>query len=275
MKPFVCHDIEMLSFDRLGSIDNICSFTTTRQGGVSQESYGSFNLGIYAGDQVENVLENRRRLCRALAVEPHRLLLPYQTHGAEIACIDDTFEQLPPSGKTEYLKGKDAIMTNLPEYCIGVTTADCVPILLYDPICKAAAAIHAGWRGTVARIVRKCVAQMQQEYGSNPGNLLAAIGPAIGPEQFEIGDEVAETFRTSGFPLEQIAQKRPGSGKYHINLWQANRLELLAAGVGSEQIELAGICTRTHHDRFFSARKLGTASGRFVTGILLKPDHQT
>ena len=173
------------------------------------------------------------------------------------------------------LEGVDALITNLRGVCIGVSTADCIPILCYDATCGIVAAIHAGWRSTVGRIVRSTIAQMQSIFGSQPANIRAVICPGISVDAFEVGDEVYENFAHHGFPMEQLAVRYPakdGSGeKWHIDLWEANRLQLLESGVPSGQISCSGICTYTHSDKFFSARKLGIASGRIFNGILLSP----
>lgn len=270
MKTISVQGIELLSFDLFEGNDRLFHGITTRHGGTSDGNYASFNLGLYAGDRPEAVEENRKRLCRILEIDPQHLLLPHQTHGTGIARIDQTFERMTPTERNGYLDGKDALICSLKKYGIGVTTADCVPVLIFDPVRQVVAAIHAGWRGTVARIVRRCVTEMERAFDCRPTDLLAGIGPSIGPTRFEVGNEVTEAFRTAGFPMEQIAAIGPGHEKYRLDLWEANRLELIEAGIPERQIETSGICTRTHHDRFFSARKLGVASGRFVSVIGLR-----
>lgn len=154
------------------------------------------------------------------------------------------------------------------DVCIGVSTADCIPILLYDPEHHAAAAVHAGWRGTVMRIAEKSIRQMTLDYGTRPELLEAVIGPGISQEAFEVGDEVYDAFREAGFPMSEIARKQE---KWHIDLWAANYLQLENCGLRINHIQVSGICTYRHCEEYFSARRLGIASGRIFTGIILHP----
>jgi YfiH family protein len=146
-----------------------------------------------------------------------------------------------------------------------VSTADCIPVLLYDEAHHAAAAIHAGWRGTVKRIVKKTVEAMGERFGTNPEELKAVVGPGISLEAFEVGDEVYEQFQDAGFPMAQIARRY---AKWHIDLPACNRLLLEETGV--HRIEMSGICTYQQSGDYFSARKLGVDSGRILTGIVLR-----
>jgi YfiH family protein len=169
--------------------------------------------------------------------------------------------------------GVDAAITDLKQTCIGVSTADCIPVLLHDTKRDVIAAIHAGWRGTVAMIVCKAIDMMRRVYGSCAGDIDAIIGPGISIDAFEVGDEVYNEFATAGFPMESIARRYPttnGGTKWHIDLWEANRLQLIEAGIPGDRIEVAGICTWTRHREFFSARRLGINSGRIFNGIINK-----
>ena len=149
---------------------------------------------------------------------------------------------------------------------MGVSTADCIPVLLYDAAHHACCAVHAGWRGTVKRIVQKAVEAMFQVYGSQPSEIQAVIGPGISLRNFEVGDEVYQQFEEAGFDMQLIARRY---GKWHIDLWEANRLTLLATGVKADRIQLSGICTYDRVDDFFSARRLGIHSGRIFTAIMM------
>ena len=165
-------------------------------------------------------------------------------------------------------------MTSLPGVCIGVSTADCIPVLLYDQAKHVSCAIHAGWRGTVKRIVEKAVSEMTSVYGSRPEDILAQIGPGIHLESFEVGDEVYDAFEKEGFQMETISQKYPANDgsaqeKWHIDLPECNRLQLLVSGIPESQISVSAIDTFQQHDTFFSARRLGINSGRIFTGILM------
>ena len=199
-------------------------------------------------------------LSMVLDISDDHLILPRQVHGTEIAEV--TEENLDSR-----FDGVDALMTSMPRTCIGVSTADCVPILIYDTHVRAIAAAHAGWRGSTGRIGSKTVAAMQQRYGLSAADLKVIIGPSIGPDAFEVGDEVYEAFSQGGFDMNEIAFQR--DGKWHIDLWQANAQDLQQAGIARENIEISGICTYQQHQDFFSARRLGIKSGRIYSGIMI------
>ena len=236
----------MLSFESLNSFDDIFNFVTTRNGVIEGDTYSSFNLGVHSGEAVSRVLERRNMLRETLGIAPGHFILPRQVHGNGIAIVDEHFLKMSSDEQKEAVSQADALITNIPEVCIGVTTADCVPVLLYDPVKKCIAAIHAGWRGT------------------------AAIGPSIGYEQFEVGDEVYEAFRSSYSNIDELSARHPVTGKYHIDLWKANHTDLCSAGVVEKHIEIAGLCTKIHNDLFYSARASGLKSGRFVSGIYMR-----
>jgi len=203
---------------------------------------------------------------------PYYVVQPHQVHGVEIREVTD------PMTTREQLEGVDALITNVPGVAISVRTADCIPVLLYDPVHRAVAAVHAGWRGTVQRISQKVVSEMQRRYGTDAADLLAVIGPGIGPESFQVGQEVADAFSEAGFPMEQILKDcgpkaptadNPMAGGLHIDLWRANQWLLEQAGVKSQNIQVAGICTYQNNDRFYSARREGTKCGRIINCIKL------
>ena len=247
--------------------EGVRAFSTTREGGVGAGAYAGFNITHYCGDRPEAVAQNRVTLCAELGVSDDRLLLPRQTHGCEVLCIDTAFLALSPEEQTSLLHGKDAVVTEVPQLCIGVSTADCVPVLLCDAVKGVVAAVHAGWRGTVVRIVDKTLQMLQTRYGCSLSDVKAVIGPSISLDAFEIGDEVYDAFAEAHFPMEKIA-RRYGE-KWHIDLWEANRLQLIACGVPADAIEVCGVCTFTRCDEFFSARRLGINSGRIFNGIML------
>ena len=239
----------------------VMAFSTTRKGGVSQGNYGEFNINEYCGDFAEHVAENRKRLATELGIDTAHIIMPHQVHGVEVRNIAGEFLTMPENIRKMVLEGVDAVMTDQKGVCIGVSTADCIPVLLYDEEHHAVAAIHAGWRGTLARIVHKTI------------------------------QEMAFTYHTDPFPMEEIAEQRPNAAfsvdpaererlaaegnivqplKWHLNLPLCNRQILLHCGVAEENIQDCGICTFAHSDEYFSARKLGIESGRIYTGILLK-----
>jgi hypothetical protein len=225
---------------------HITAFSTTRDGGVS--------------------------------ISIPRLLMPlHQTHETKTVIIDEAFLQQNPLTQALALDGVDALSTNLSYICICVRTADCIPILLWDDTTHTISAVHAGWKGTQRRILEANIDVLRSTYGTQPQNLHAIIGPGIGPESFEVGDEVYELFAQAGFPMERLAKKYPpmhpntsnglpSQSKWHIDLWECNRLQLINKGVNPEHIHVSGIDTYQNYDRFFSARR--HFNGRIINGIM-------
>ena len=244
------------------------SFTTTRQGGVSVGNYASFNLSPFSGDNPVHLEENHQLLCQKLGIEPSKLIIPFQTHGTEIRIIDQAFFHGSADEKTYCLNGVDALITQLPGVCIGVSTADCVPLIFFDAQKKVVAVAHAGWRGTCARIAEKTLLTMIEKFGCNAADIIVSIGPSISVAVYEVGNEVLKNFENAGFDTGEIFVERNGS--VYLDLWEANRQSLLNAGIIPEHIEIAGICSYTEHERFFSARRLGIKSGRMLSGIMIQ-----
>ena len=246
--------------------DGAVAFSTTRKGGRSEGNYASFNINAYCGDDPEVIRANRNALAAELNIAAERLIIPHQVHGTELRLIGPEFFGLREEIKSMLLEGVDGVLTSMSDVCVGVSTADCIPVLLFDPAHHAVAAVHAGWRGTLQRIVLKSVAEMRAAYLTDPADLHAVVGPGISQEHFEVGDEVYEQFSEAGFAMEQIAQR---TDKWHINLPECNRIQLLQAGVAADRILMTNVCTFAHADEYFSARRLGVDSGRIYTGILL------
>ena len=211
-------DKRMLGYESLNSYSNIFHFVTTRRGGYSEGAYASFNCSHYSGDEPERVCLNRKLLLEALPQSLVELVVPVQTHGTEILHIEDTFTGLSPEQKEKSLYGIDALITAEPGYCICISTADCVPVLMYDRTHQAIAAVHAGWRGTVKRIVEKTLDKMAVLYGTRGEDVQAYIGPGISLDAFEVGDEVYEAFEAAGFDMACIARR---DEKWHLDLWEA------------------------------------------------------
>ena len=255
----------ILSFYNLSQ--SVTVFSTTRHGGFSQGAYGEFNINRYCGDDEECVNRNLEALGRTLGISPNAIIMPHQTHGNEVRQIAKDFLPLPETVKSMVLEGVDALTTDVRNVCIGVSTADCIPVILYDPEHNAAAAVHAGWRGTVRRIVQKAVGAMRMAYASRSEELQAVIGPGISLDAFEVGDEVYSEFAEAGFDMEAISRRED---KWHIDLKECNRRQLCASGIADRNIAVSPVCTYAGCADYFSARRLGTASGRIFTGIMLK-----
>lgn len=266
MISVVKNKLPVLQFANLGQIPEVFHFSTTRVGGCSTNDYSSLNLGFNSGDLPENVLENRVRFCAALHILPDQLVFPKQTHTANVKTVTASFFDMVTEERKYFLNEIDAVITNLQGVCIAVKTADCVPILLFDSKRKVVAAIHAGWRGTIQNIVFVTIHKMITEFGTDPSDLVAGIGPSISPKVYEVGEEVWKQFA----PEFYLASNPEKADKKLLDLWSANYQQLIKAGVPAEQIEVARICTFSDPDRFFSARRDGIKTGRMATGIMLR-----
>jgi YfiH family protein len=258
----------MITYNLLGKYNEIAHFCTSREGGASVGNYASYNLSPFSGDNQASFNQNKSTLCNYLGIESENLVIPFQTHGTEVREINPAFLKLTTEEKAVYLNGVDAIFTQIPQVCIGITTADCVPLLFFDPVKKVIAAAHAGWRGTCGRIAEKTVSTLIETYYCNPTDILVTIGPSISSEVYEVGNEVVEHFAKEGFNTAEIIEIR--NNKIFLDLWKANKQSLGKAGIKAEHIEIAAICTFTEHERFFSARRLGIKSGRMLSGIMIK-----
>ncbi len=232
---------------------NLLAFTTTKQSLADENP-------IFTGDSPELFKNCRKQLAAKLGINSNQFVFPRQTH---TNCVAEILE-IPETEIDE----TDALVTNQPGICLCVQTADCVPILLFDPVQNVIAAVHAGWRGTVNKIVKVAINKMVDEYHSSPKNILVAIGPSISPEIYEVGDEVVEAVRNS-IPNYKITLHKNSNGKFHFNLWEANRQLLLSIGIFSENIEILGECSFKNSNKYFSARKEGIDTGRMVSGVML------
>ena len=260
--------MSIIRYKLLSNYTEIAHFCTTREGGASVGNYASFNLSPYSGDDPLNFATNQKILSESLKIDSSQIIIPYQVHGTKIREINDLFFQLSTAEKQNYLHGVDALFTRLPQVCIGITTADCVPLLFFDPQKQIIAAAHAGWRGTCDHIATKVIKTLSEEYGCRMADIRVVIGPSISAEVYEVGKEVVDRFKSSGFDISEIVSYKGNTS--FLNLWRANQQILEKAGILKEHIEIAGICTYTQYDLFFSARRLGIHSGRLLNGIMLK-----
>ena len=199
---------------------------------------------------------------------PCAVVQPHQTHSTVVAHVDR------PGLTREDLEGVDALVTDLPGVAIGVRTADCIPVLLYDPVHKAIGAAHSGWRGTVNMISKKTVLEMCRLFGSHPEDIRAVIGPGIGYDSFQVGEEVALTFKESGFPIDRVwsfrGARKEGTmeGGHHLDLKECVRHSLIECGVAGGNISVSDIDTYID-ERFYSARRDGSSCGRNINAIML------
>lgn len=255
-------------FEKLSRFPNLCHFVSTRDGGASEGIHSSLNLSLRVNDDPYSVKRNRELIARSFGIAPQQLVFTSQTHDDKVVAIDSRFFDLSEDDQNTSLYGYDAMVTNLKDVCICILTADCASVLLYDPVTPAIGIAHAGWKGTVKKIAAKTIECMTRNYGSNPLNIVAAIGPCICAESFEVGEEVAEVFENTFKGSEKIVVRKPEWIKPHVDIVAANLEILKEAGIKPENIETSGICTFQNPDIFFSARK--QAAGRFGAGLMIR-----
>jgi len=248
----------------------IIAFSTMRYEGYSEGNYGAFNINEYCGDNAEHITKNKSILCNLLGITKTQLICPHQVHDVQCRIIDSNFINLAAGERKQLLEGVDALITAEKNVCIGVSTADCVPVILYDKCQHIAAVIHAGWRGTVKNIVGRVLSIMRDKFSVLMMNVKAIIGPSISVDAFEVGQEVYDTFSAVGFPMDAISMRK--EGKWHIDLWRANQWLMLNNGMNKNNIHISGLCTYDNVDKFFSARRLTINSGRILSGIMIKDD---
>jgi YfiH family protein len=245
----VSQPLPLLRFAQLAAVPGVVHGISSRRGGVSQGRCESLNVSYSVGDRTENVDENIERLARAVGAERQQMFAAYQVHGRAVTRVDAETPARPRC---------DVLITDSAERTLMLRFADCTPVLLADTKRPAVAAVHAGWRGSAVRAAAAAVSAMVEAFGSRPSDLVAGIGPAIGPCCYAVGPDVVDAFSDRPWLFRD--------GK--LDLWAANREALIEAGVPAERIELSGICTQCAQDQFFSHRANGgQPAGRFAAVI--------
>lgn len=258
--------LSLLKFDNLSGIPELIHFITTRSGGTSKAPYDSLNLGLHTDDNHNHVIENRRLLAIETGIEPEKFLYASQVHSGDVKLID---QEAINTGVLAHNPRTDATVTNLPGICLMVMVADCVPLLLFDPVKRVSAVIHAGWRGTVQHITSNTVRKMVEHYGCDPLDIIAGIGPSIGACCYEVGMDVCQVVEESFGTSEGYLVYHKHSSKPHFDLLFANRKQLLDHGLRPQNIENAEICTKCRQDILFSSRASKGITGRFAAGICM------
>ena len=249
--------------------DRLVHGFSARQGGVSPAPFDALNMALHVGDDPARVWENRTRYFAAIGLDAERICTIRQVHGTEIVCALRRDAGRGARNYADALADADALITNDSGVPLMLCFADCVPVLLYDPVHHAAGVVHAGWKGTVQRIAAQTVARMGEEFGTEPSDVIAGIGPSIGAGCYTVGAEVAERFRTA-FPThaDEIIQEQDGA--LHLDLWAANRLQLVEVGVAADNIDSADICTSCDRAFFYSYRAADGRTGRLAAVMELR-----
>ncbi len=254
----------LIQFTSLNTPDLIHA-VTTRHGGVSKPPHDTLNLSFARPDDPAAVVENRRRVFRALEIAPERVVQAAQVHGNDVLVVEDQHAGCGALSRATLLPPADALVTNTPDLYLFAGFADCVPLLFFDPVRRAVGVAHAGWQGTVKQIGAATVAKMQEAFGTDPADLRIVIGPSAGACCYNVWLHVAETIGAA-FPDDpDVLIER--DGETMCDLWSANVATLRRSGVPREQIEVSGLCTICHADRFFSHRADHGQTGRFAAII--------
>jgi polyphenol oxidase len=267
MESIQIKDITLYKFKIFEQYHEIRHFVTGRNGGFSKGTTKGLNLGFGTDDNADTVTKNRYALSESLGIPLDWFVFMQQTHSANIASINSGAMSHGAYSRDNAVADTDALITSTKNICIVVQVADCVPLLILDPISGVIAAIHAGWRGTFLEITRQTIEKMILEYETNPAEIIACIGPSIGPCCYEVGDEIKQKFIAKDSSYSKTFHQK--DGKIKLDLWQANKLQLIKSGLKQENIEISELCTRCNHDIFYSSRDDNGKTGRFVAGIML------
>ncbi len=253
-----------LSYPMIEETELVKHGFSTRIGGISEGIFQSMNLSFNRGDSDENVVENYRRISKAIGVEEASLVKSVQTHTTNV-------HQVTRENRKDVLQDVDGLITNEPGICLVTSYADCVPLFFLDPIHKAIGLSHSGWRGTVGKIGEITLHKMHQAYGTNPEDVIAAIGPSICQDCYEVSQDVIDQFKESfaNEYWESLFYQKENQ-KYQLNLWKANEIILLNAGVKKEHLAVTNVCTNCNPDVLFSHRASQGKRGGMAAFMALK-----
>jgi YfiH family protein len=269
MNKHTIESLEYYSFANLDAHGRVSCCVTSRAGGLSAGVFESLNLGMRTDDDYDAVVDNRAQLSLITNAFPDLLTFGSQVHGSNVAVVTGDLIGCGAGDADGAIPDTDALVTNIPDVPLVVLVADCCPVAFLDPVAGAVGIAHAGWRGTAAGIAAATIDTMTREFGSRPADIIAGVGPSIGPCCYEVGEEVVDQMAAAYPDLVGRVFDRTRGAKPYFNLWQANRSIVIGAGVPDSNIETAGICTVCHKDTFFSHRADGGTTGRFGALIML------
>lgn len=263
-------DVKVLKFPLLEKMPNIRHIFTTRDGGVSKGDFASMNISFTRGDDKEAVLENYRRIASIFEVELTDIVLSHQTHTTNVKRVTKADGGKGILYERDY-ENVDGLITNEKNLVLCTMYADCVPLYFVDVKNGAIGLSHSGWCGTAMQMGKVTLERMQEEFGTKPENVYAVIGPSICMDCYEVSGDVIEQF-SKVFSKEELAQicYQKENGKYQLDLWKANEMILLNAGVLKEHIEVTRLCTCCNSDRMFSHRKTGDRRGNLGAFLCMK-----
>ena len=256
------------SFDDLGFVRNIF---TTREGGVSTGYHASMNLSFTNGDDPEAVEENYRIIAPVVGTGVDHIVRTHQTHTTNVVKVTEDMIHDDGLLHDQGYRDVDGLITDIPGVALATFYADCVPLYFADPVKRVIGLSHSGWRGTAAGMARVTVQAMRDEFGCEPGDIYAAIGPSICRDHYEVSQAVATEFeRAFGSDIGLVMEPGKEEGKYQLDLWEANRIMMLRSGILEDHIEVAGICTYSNCDWLFSHRASGGKRGNMAAFLMIR-----
>ena len=264
MKIHEKNGVTYLTWPELEGFSWILHGFSTRLGGVSQGSLASMNLSFTRGDERKNVLENYNRITKALGCGVEDLVLSYQTHTTNVRVVTEEDKGKGILYPRDY-QDVDGLVTDKPGIVLTTFYADCVPLYLIDPVHRAVGLSHSGWRGTKGRMGQATIHKMTQIYGTRPQDLIAAVGPSICQDCYEVSEDVILEFQQAfdSKHWQSLFYKKE-NGRYQLNLWEANRIIFMEAGVLLENIHMPNLCTCCNPDLLFSHRASGGKRGNLA-----------
>ncbi len=256
MRKMIQGRLSVFKFESFKKYKNIVHLVTTKEGWVSGTK------PRFTGDSEDIYDGFRKELAFSCEADVSRFIFPRQTHSDHIVIVNSDMN-------VNTIGDTDALITSEPGLFVCVQTADCVPVLLFDPVKKVVAAVHAGWKGTISKIAGKTIEKMTETFGSNPQDIVAGIGPSIHMHDYEVGPEVVQAVEANFSNAPSLLKPSMNKGHAYFDLWEANQTVLIQSGVKEENIEIMGLCSYEHAGLFFSARREGSETGRMVSGIKL------
>ena len=266
----VCGEVPFLTYPLFEKTGVVKSAFSTRIGGVSKGCYESMNLSFDRGDDKDAVMENFQRIASAIGTNCHDMVLSRQTHTANVRVVTEEDKGKGIVRERDYTD-VDGLVTNVPGICLVTSYADCVPLYFVDPIKKVIGLSHSGWRGTVGKIGKETVRVMKEHFGCDPADILAAVGPSICQDCYEVSGDVIEKFK------EAFDEKdwdnlfyRKNNGKYQLELWKANESVFRESGICKEHIAVTNVCTHCNSKILYSHRETGDKRGNLCAFLALK-----
>lgn len=263
MQKVKLNGTEIYRFEILSGYKGIKHFVSTR----NAEHTINFNISLWAVEEIMPVIGNRKILASALEIPLSSFVFQQQMHTNKVIHVGRSDSGRGVNEYKSAFEDNDAMISNEKGICLAVTLGDCVPILFYDPVKEVIGAAHSGWRGTANRIAEETVFKMKELYHSNPSDIIVGIGPSISQENYEVDEIVLNAFSKTYIKTKDFFKPAIQKGKYLLDLWKANQLQLIDAGILVQNIEISKLCTYKNNQDFFSARR--GDSGRFGCGIMM------